>query len=153
MNPTSTLIGPTTADPTVVPPILTNLPPPTNSSDPLAAPFDAAYWASQPPAIQQFRGMSKDDAVALAAELFAAGYLIDYIIMVDGWDPYVTMALRVQGGWTWTYSMNQTVTTSSPNNHVPGLADYNPDPPYPPNSIEVRTTEVFSLPYQAPAKS
>jgi hypothetical protein len=150
MNPTSTLIGPTT-DPTVTP--IINLPPPSGPLDPNAPPFDANYWASQPPAVQVLQNMDIGEVRKFAAASLATqGYLIDFIIMGEGWGPYATMAQRVQDGYTWVLSALQptSLLPVAPGLHVPGLPDYNPNPPFPPDTIPVANNKDFYLPYVVP---
>ncbi len=156
----STLIGPTT-DPKETP-ILTTLPTFEGPLDPNAPPFDAAWWASQPPpvaAMQHFGENSNDDPQTIATnrrnaalQLTSEGYLVDWPIVGEGWGPYATMqGIRVPGHWTWVPSAGQPEVPVAPGIHVPGQPDYNPDEPYPPNSIVVSNNKDFYLPYKAPA--
>jgi hypothetical protein len=73
--------------------------------------------------------------------------------MVWGWDPYMTMLMRVVQGYTWVYGFGQGTIPVGP-----GLsgADFNPPLPtynaslYPPGSIKVSLTLSDYPPYQAP---
>ena len=160
MQPTSTLIGPTT-DPTQ-PPILTTLPPFSGPLDPNAPPFDTAWWASQPPPVaemQHFGENSDDDPQTIATkrrdaalQLANEGFLVDWDIVGWGQGPYATMhGQRYPNGYTWVPSTGQPNVPVVPGEHVPGLPDYNPEQPYPPNSIVVSNNAAYYLPYQAPA--
>jgi hypothetical protein len=114
------------------------------SSQPVAAPqdaqqaFDDAYWASQPAPVQALRTMqNQEQRAALATQLANEGYSIDVPIMVWGWDPSITTAMRQAEGYTWVPSALQ-----SPVEDAPGLpsigtvAAYNPNNP-PAGSIAV----------------
>jgi hypothetical protein len=159
MNPSSTLIGPTT-DPTQTP-ILTNLPPFSGPLDPNAPPFDAAWWASQPPAVAAMQNLgdnSDDDPQTIANQRrdlaieLSQTYLVDWDIVGLGQGPYATaQGQRIPNGYTWVPSTGQPPIAVAPGLHVPGLPDYNPDPPYPPNSIVASNNAAYYLPYQAPA--
>jgi len=162
------LIGPTT-DPTQE--AILDLGPPEGPLDPNAPPFDLAWWASQPPAVAAMQNFSTgnpdDDPTTIAAarreaaKLLAQTYLVDWDIVGLGQGPYQTMAQRCQNQdpnnpnshWTWVPSALQDPVPVGPGAHVPGLPDYNPDPPYPANSVIVSNNAAFFLPYQAPASS
>ena len=71
-------------------------------------PVDDAYWAKQPPAVQQLREIDDPDArKTMAIQLAAQGYTIDVPIMVWGFDEGKTTALRQQYGYTWVPSALQ----------------------------------------------
>jgi hypothetical protein len=93
-----------------------------SSSTPLDAQqaFDQAYWASQPPAVQALQNMQNpEQRAALGAQLASEGYSIDVPIMVWGWDPSITMAMRQSEGYTWVPSALQ-----NPVEDAPGLASF-----------------------------
>ena len=67
-----------------------------------------AYWAAQPPAVQQLRNVTDfGQRNALAQQLSDQGYSIDRAIMVWGWDPVKTMQTRQMYGYSWVPSFNQ----------------------------------------------
>ena len=100
--------------------------------------FDAAYWAAQPPAVQALRTMQDPEQRTVAAtELAAEGYSIDVPIMVWGWDPSITTAMRQADGYTWVPSAMQNPVEDAPG--LPGYGNttgYNPNNP-PAGSIAV----------------
>jgi len=106
----------------------------TTSPDSESA-FDAAYWASQPPAVQQLQYVSPDDRTQLATQLANEGYSIDVPIMVWGWDPATTMATRQADGYTWVPSALQQPVAVAPGITYNGQT-YNPANP-PAGSITV----------------
>jgi hypothetical protein len=59
---------------------------------------DAIYRASKPDAFQELYALSQSARVSKAAELNAAGYVIDWPIDVWGWDAGKVMAYRLQLG-------------------------------------------------------
>ena len=74
---------------------------------------------------------------ATATQLANEGYSIDVPIMVWGWDPSITMAMRQSDGYTWVPSALQPPVEVSPGLPSVGtLAAYNPNNP-PPGSIAV----------------
>lgn len=56
--------------------------------------FNAAYWASQPPAVQALAALSGDARAVQAFALAQSGYVIDVPIMALGSDPYMLMYIR-----------------------------------------------------------
>ena len=122
----------------------------TASSTPASAPLDEAaqanftraeinaYWAAQPPEVQQLRNISDFGQRSLMAQQLAdKGYTIDRQIMVWNWDPMKTMAVRKMYGYNWVPSFNQ-ASVSTPNMAVTGQTPYDPTSP-PPGSIAVNT--------------
>ncbi len=111
-----------------------------SSSTPLDAQqaFDQAYWASQPPAVQALQNMQNpEQRAALGAQLASEGYSIDVPIMVWGWDPSITMAMRQSEGYTWVPSALQTPVEDAPGLPSFGtVAAYNSNNP-PAGSISV----------------
>jgi hypothetical protein len=104
---------------------------PGDPAAPATAPMTQmdAYWAAQPPAVQQLRDVPDfAGRTALAQTLANQGYKVDPQIMVWGWDPMKTMAARQMFGYTWAPSWGQT--------QVPLQND--PSAP-PPGSIAVNT--------------
>lgn len=84
--------------------------------------FDAAYKAHQPPAIRAL--IDSPDLAARqtkALDVASQGYLIDYDIMVWGWDPFVVMTFRKQLGLTWDSSMFQLAVGDSRGYALPGV--------------------------------
>jgi hypothetical protein len=107
------------------------------SQNPALAEIDA-YWAAQPPAVQQLRNVSDfGQRSILAQQLADQGYTIDRAVMVWGWDPLKTMATRQMYGYSWVPSYNQASVTS-PGMALPGETPYDPSNP-PPGSIAVNT--------------
>jgi len=100
--------------------------------------YDDAYWASQPPPVQALRHMQdQNQREAMASQLASEGYSIDVPIMVWGWDPSVTMAMRQAEGYTWVPSAGQKPVEMAPGLPAMGsTAAYNPNQP-PSGSIAV----------------
>ena len=97
-----------------------------------------AYWAAQPPAVQQLRNISDFGERSLAAQQLAdQGYTIDRQIMVWNWDPMKTMAVRKMYGYDWVPSFNQ-ASVSTPGMAANGQTPYDASNP-PPGSIAVNT--------------
>jgi hypothetical protein len=97
-----------------------------------------AYWAQQPPAVQQLRYMPDDERGGYAEMLAAEGYTIDVPIMVDNMDPLACMIMREQDGYTWVPSALQKPVECGPGIVAPGYVAYDPNNP-PPGSIMVST--------------
>jgi hypothetical protein len=121
----------------------------------IQAPFDAAYWASQPPPVAALQSMQVDaqapatggrtlTAMALAAQ----GYIIDVPIMIWNWDPYLTMSYRQTLGYVWVPSALQPAPSIAPGVTQPGTLPYNPNNP-PAGSIMVSTNIANYPPYSA----
>ena len=111
----------------------------TNKTSPNANMTEAdAYWAAQPPEVQQLRDVS-DFATrsAMAQNLADQGFTIDKAIMVWGWDPLKTMLTRQMYGYTWAPNMNQG-NVSTPGITLIGQTPYDPKNP-PAGSIAVNT--------------
>jgi len=144
-----TLMASDTSTPMSIPTIPTSnssvsstTPPPTDQGTPIdkskMTPTDA-YWAEQPPAVQQLRYCPDDQRFPMAQELFKQGYSIDMPIMVWGWDPLATMTLRQNEGYTWVPSAFQPNIPIGPGIiNVWNLPSYDPNNP-PPGSIKVST--------------
>jgi hypothetical protein len=100
--------------------------------------YDDSYWASQPPPVQALRTMqNQEQREATATQLANEGYSIDVPIMVWGWDPSITTAMRQSDGYTWVPSALQASVEVAPGlSSVGTLAAYNPNNP-PPGSIAV----------------
>jgi hypothetical protein len=100
--------------------------------------FDNAYWASQPAPVQALRTMqNQEQRAATATQLANEGYSIDVPIMVWGWDPSITMAMRQSEGYTWVPSALQAPVEDAPGLPAMGtLTAYNPNNP-PAGSIGV----------------
>lgn len=110
-------------------------PPPAQPAD--TEDFDDAYWAQQPPAVQQLRNISDpDQRTALATQLASEGYSIDVPIMDWGWDPAKVTQLRQSFGYTWVPSAEQANVTAAPGITGPGIIPYDPNNP-PAGSIAV----------------
>lgn len=113
---------------------------PVNNPTPPAAPMSEAdaYWAAQPPEVQQLRDVT-DLATrnAMAQQLADQGFTIDKAIMVWGWDPLKTMLTRQMYGYTWAPNMNQG-NVSTPGITLIGQTPYDPKNA-PAGSIAVKT--------------
>jgi hypothetical protein len=110
---------------------------PADTQDSQDAPLDAAdqasvnqmaennaYWAAQPPAVQQLRNISDPgQRAALAQDLSDQGYTIDRAIQMYG--------------YTWVPGYNQPSVTS-PGMALSGETPYDPSSP-PPGSVAVNT--------------
>jgi hypothetical protein len=115
----------------------------TSSESPTAAPsstqpmsFDEAYWASQPPAVQQLQYIQNpSERTQVATQLAQEGYSIDVPIMAWGWDPATTTAARQSMGYTWVPSADQPSVDVAPGLTF-GSTAYNPAQP-PAGSIAV----------------
>jgi hypothetical protein len=107
---------------------------------------DAIYWASKPPQLQSLR---TNPSLDLAEALAAAGYQIDFPIMVWGWDPTVTMFERLQYGYTWVPAANQAPIPLPPGLTFPGIASYDPNDP-PAGSIKVSVSAADYTPFLKP---
>jgi hypothetical protein len=100
--------------------------------------YDDSYWANQPAAVQQLRTMQDpEQRASMATQLANEGYSIDVPIMVWGWDPSITMAMRQADGYTWVPSALQNSVDVAPGlSNVGTLSAYNPNNP-PAGSIAV----------------
>jgi len=108
-----------------------------SASLPVSESYDDAYWAQQPPAVQQLRDITDyQTREQMATQLAQEGYTIDVPIMVYGWDPSKVMATREAAGYTWVPSALQQPVEMAPGISVPGEASYNPNDP-PAGSIRV----------------
>ena len=95
---------------------------PTNEMD--------AYWAAQPPAVQQMRNIPDlGGRSAMAQILTDQGYKIDTQIMVWGWDPMKTMAARQMYGYAWapSWGQKQVPIQNDPSAGPPGSIAVNTD--------------------------
>jgi hypothetical protein len=80
---------------------------------------------------------NQEQREATATQLANEGYSIDVPIMVWGWDPSITMAMRQSEGYTWVPSALQAQVQVAPGlSSVGTLAAYNSNNP-PPGSISV----------------
>ena len=99
-----------------------------SASLPVSESYDDAYWAQQPPAVQQLRDISDyQTREQLGTQLAEQGYTIDVPIMVYGWDPSRVMATREAAGYTWVPSGLQKPVEMPPGVTVPGMASYDPN--------------------------
>jgi hypothetical protein len=110
--------------------------------------FNAAYWAAKAPAV---RGLSalRGEARQLKARELAETYAIDAAIDAWGMDPYWTMRLRKEYGYTWVPSALQPPVSIAPGLAVPGITPYDPKTP-PPGSIRVSLDAADFPPYDPP---
>jgi hypothetical protein len=96
-----------------------------------------AYWAQFPKEVQALRDIPfREDRIPVAWGLVSRGFTVDAEIMVLGNDPYETMLMRQQSGYTWTPAMGQEPIHVLPGLQYPGRASYDPNNP-PAGSIPV----------------
>ena len=126
-------------------------------STPTSEEFYAAYWASQPPAVQSLQTIRNPQQRTMQAYTLAfSGYIIDVPIMVQSWGPLETMQIRQDAGMTWVPSGLQKPLGDVPGYTLPGIPPLNgqtPYPsvaPYPPGSITVSTNIADYPPWKPP---
>ena len=125
-------------------------PPPESAVGPVDPPITNevdAYWAAQPKEVQELRTI--DDYVARGEkgqELAQKGFVIDSAIMLQRWDPYMTMKDRKEEGYTWVPALGQDGVPLAPGLSFPGMAKYDAKNP-PPGSIQVSTDFAKGLEY------
>ena len=125
-------------------------PPPESTTGPIEPPITNevdAYWAAQPKEVQELRTI--DDYVARGEkgqELAQKGFVIDSAIMLQRWDPYMTMKDRKEEGYTWVPALGQDGVPLAPGLSFPGMATYDAKNP-PPGSIPVSTDFAKGLEY------
>jgi hypothetical protein len=118
------------------------VPPPVDEVD--------AYWAMQPPEVQQLRAIPDEATRTLVAEqLEHQGFAIDPWIMVYGYDPYTIMRGRAVAGYTWVPSLSQPNIDILPGLTMAGITPYDPNSP-PVGSIRVSTDFADGLANNAP---
>ncbi len=111
--------------------------------------FNNVYWAAQAPLVSSLKGGNADTNQIKLPSLIAAGYLIDVPIMIWGLDPYYTMYMRKQYGYTWVPSATQPPISVAPGLAYPGAPEY--DPAHPPaGSIKVSLDPIDYPPFVAP---
>jgi hypothetical protein len=100
----------------------------SSTEDPQQA-FDNAYWASQPAAVQALQNIQNpEQRASMATQLANEGYSIDVPIMVWGWDPSITTAMRQADGYTWVPSALQNPVEDAPGLPAVGtIAAYDPN--------------------------
>jgi hypothetical protein len=130
-----TIVGAGYTTPSATPPAAVSTPAPPaarvirNATD--------AYWAAQPPEVQELRTIGDDTARRdKALELASRGFTIDNQIMVYGWDPYMTMKSRMEMGYTWMPAVGQGPLRSGPGLFFPGTPAYDASRP-PAGSVPV----------------
>ena len=113
--------------------------------------FDAAYLASLPPAYQAAMSLSNPAARlnALLPLLPIYNVPIDDETMVNGWDPYEVMTIRVGIGLKWVPSFGQPNIANTPGGTPgEGLAAYNPNAPWPGSVTKISTSPSDFPPYE-----
>lgn len=109
-----------------------------------------AYWAMHPPEVQALRHIQDPgERGQLGQELASRGFSVDNEIMILGWDPYMTMKVRKESGYTWFPAIGQYMTPVAPGISFPGLPSYDPNDP-PPGSITVSTDFAIGLEHTSP---
>lgn len=86
---------------------------------------------------------------AVGTQLAQKGYSIDPHIMLNLWDPYMTMKVRKEEGYTWVPALGQGVVMNRPGFAFPGMAPYDALNP-PPGSIRVSTDFANGLEHTSP---
>lgn len=99
--------------------------------------FNPAYWLSKPTELRVFDvnvTPDEESRVLRAQELLFKGFQIDVPIDIWGFDPFKTMLLRQQFGYTWVPAAGQPnlsqMGVAAPGLSSPGLGVY--DPAHPP---------------------
>jgi hypothetical protein len=119
--------------------------------EPSGSAFDAAYWAHQPPEVRELRDMTDaNQRLSRASDLAMKGFTIDVPIMAWAFDPYYTMRLRRDYGFTWVPSALQPPVSIAPSLTMPGTAPYDPNAA-PPGSIKVSLDPADYPPFNPPA--
>lgn len=103
----------------------------------VVAEFDVEYWFSFDPRIQALAKLDPASRYGAAMQLAQKGLPIDHDIMVLGADPYITMYVRTQQGYTWVPNALQP-NVLTPGDHFPGTSDYDAANP-PVGSLKVST--------------
>lgn len=111
--------------------------------------FNSAYWLAQPPEVRALPGMPDEPRNARALELAAQGVVVDLQIHVWRWDPFTTMYLRREYGYTWTPSLLQPTVTLAPGLWFPGMPQYDAKN-IPPGAIKVSTSVADFPPFDPP---
>jgi hypothetical protein len=116
-----------------------------------AAAFNAAYWAHQAPDVRALKDVADpSERAQRAASLAMQGLQIDVPIMAWGFDPYLTMKMRRDYGFTWVPTATQPRVTIAPGLSAPGATPYDPDHPIP-GSIKVSLDLADYPPFDPPA--
>jgi hypothetical protein len=92
------------------------------------ASFDAAYWASKPPAVAALQTQNCPARTAQALSLAAQGYTIG-LIEADCYDPYQFMSIAAQFGYTWLPTVLMPPVQLAPGLTQPGVQAYDPANP------------------------
>lgn len=109
-----------------------------------------AYWAMHPPEVQALRSIQDPgERGQMGQELANRGFSIDNEIMILGWDPYMTMKVRQESGYTWFPAIGQWMTPVAPGISFPGLPSYDPNNA-PQGSIRVSTDFAIGLEHTSP---
>lgn len=99
--------------------------------------FNAAYWASKDPEVRKLKDM--ENRKALAADLARQGFAINMWIEYHGFDPYSTMTMLKQYGYTWISRLFGTpMPNVAPGVSLPGYPQYDPNHP-PADAIKIST--------------
>jgi hypothetical protein len=112
--------------------------------------FDAMYTAAQPPEVRALMAIQdQTQKEGRAVELAVKGFVIDKAIMVWGMDPYDTMRLRQDYGYTWVPSLLVGPVQLAPGLTVPNMMPY--DPAHPPaGAIKVSLDPADYKPFDPP---
>lgn len=125
--------------------------------------FNAAYYASKPPAFQPlYNGrpgsanpsaapLTQDQAWTLVGQLIAQGWIIDEEIDAEGMDPYTTMFMRELYGQTWEPAGLGATEVSSTGDLGAVVSPGEYTGPVPAGQIKVSTLLSDYPPYPVPA--
>lgn len=117
--------------------------------------FNKLYYDSKPPEIRAVLNMPTnmpEDQKARAEkarDLAEQGFIVDAHIEAWGMDPYLTMRLRHEYGYTWVPSALQPPVAIAPGLFQPGTLPYDPDHP-PHGSIKVSLDPADYPPFDPP---
>ena len=133
--------------------MFSGIPDPAKDTGPVEEPVRTetdAYWASQPEAVRVLRTIQDPvERGNMGLKLAQEGYIIDPNIMIHGWDPYMTMKIRKEEGYTWIPAVGQNGIPVSPGISFPGLPSYDPHNP-PPGAVRVTTDFAVGLEHTSP---
>jgi hypothetical protein len=83
-------------------------PAPSTDAEPVYTDEADAYWGMQPEEVRVLRTIPDEaERYQVARELAQKGFLIDTHIMVGWLDPYMTMKVRKEEGYTWFPALGQ----------------------------------------------
>lgn len=112
-----------------------------------------AYWAMQPKEVQVLRTiLDENERGEVGLQLAKQGFSIDPHIMIYGLDPYMTMKIRQDEGYTWIPALGQGGNMNRPGFNFPGMLPYDPFNP-PPGSVKVTIDFAKGLEHTSPGNA